>query len=477
MRQAGPDDVERTAATSGWATIVALASGALPAAIAVIRLSGPATAGLVEVLAGGLPPPRRASLRLLRDPRDGRPLDRGLVLWLPGPGSPTGEDAAELHVHGGRAVVAAVLATLTARPGVRLAEPGEFARRAFEAGRMDLAALEGLADLVAAETEAQRAQALAHSEGLLGGKVEAWRAGLVAARALVEAGLDFADEDDVPAAALAAARAEAAALRDALTAALADAGRGERLREGFQVALLGPPNAGKSSLLNVLARREVAIVTAEPGTTRDIIEVHLDLGGLPVTIADTAGLRAAEGVVEREGIRRALARATAADLTLWLDPLDAPQPPPADLVAPVGAARLMVVRTKADLTPSEARPPAAVAARGHVAADAGPLPPPEPLRLSTLTGVGLADLVARLQAKAAARLSAGEPALVVRARQREAVAAAVAALDRALADPDLPAELFAEELRAAGDALGRVVGRIGVEDVLDRLFSSFCIGK
>jgi len=450
--QSGSAGTSATAAAS--TTIVALASGALPAAIAVVRLSGPATGGLVAAAAGGLPAPRRASLRLIRDPRDGRPLDRGLVLWLPGPGSPTGEDAAEFHVHGGRAVVAAVIAALTAQPGVRLAEPGEFARRAFAAGRLDLAALEGLADLVAAETEAQRAQALAHSEGLLGGRVEAWRTGLVAARALVEAALDFSDEDDVAEDAAAVARGEAAALRDALAAALADADRGERLREGFQVALLGPPNAGKSSLLNALARREVAIVTAEPGTTRDVIEVHLDLDGLPVVVADTAGLREADGIVEREGIRRAVARGRAADLVLWLDPADAPAPPPADLAGELGD-RLLVLRAKADLA-------AAVAAA---------------LSVSAATGEGVAALVERIAAAARAGFGAGEPALVVRARQREAVTAALAALDRALADPQLPAELFAEELRAAGDALSRVVGRIGVEDVLDRLFSSFCIGK
>ena len=454
MKQAQSGSAGTSATAAASTTIVALASGALPAAIAVVRLSGPATGGLVAAAAGGLPAPRRASLRLIRDPADGRPLDRGLVLWLPGPGSPTGEDAAEFHVHGGRAVVAAVIAALTAQPGVRLAEPGEFARRAFAAGRLDLAALEGLADLVAAETEAQRAQALAHSEGLLGGRVEAWRTGLVAARALVEAALDFSDEDDVAEDAAAVARGEAAALRDALAAALADADRGERLREGFQVALLGPPNAGKSSLLNALARREVAIVTAEPGTTRDVIEVHLDLDGLPVVVADTAGLREADGIVEREGIRRAVARGRAADLVLWLDPADAPAPPPADLAGELGD-RLLVLRAKADLA-------AAVAAA---------------LSVSAATGEGVAALVERIAAAARAGFGAGEPALVVRARQREAVTAALAALDRALADPQLPAELFAEELRAAGDALSRVVGRIGVEDVLDRLFSSFCIGK
>ena len=439
-------------ATRSADTIVALASGGLPAAIAVVRVSGPAAADLVAAIAGSLPTPRRASLRRLTDPGSGRPIDRALVLWLPGPGSPTGEDCAEFHVHGGRAVVAGLIEALTAWPGVRLAGPGEFARRAFHAGRMDLAALEGLADLMAAETEAQRVQAFAQAEGALGREVDGWRAAIVSARALVEAGLDFSDEDDVPAETLAAARLEAATLRDRLATALADAGRGERLREGFRVALLGPPNAGKSSLLNALARRDVAIVAAEPGTTRDVVEAHLDLAGLPVIVADTAGLRAAAGAVEAEGIRRARARAASADLTLWLSPADDPAPPPAGL-----AATVWVVETKADLAASSS------GAARH--------------RLSVLTGEGMDGLLAALADAAAASLRVDEPALMVRARHREAVIEARVALDRALAEPGLPGELFAEELRLAGDALGRVTGAIGVEDVLDRLFGTFCIGK
>jgi tRNA modification GTPase len=448
-------------------TITAMASGAVPAAIAVIRLSGPATAEIVAAVAGALPPPRRASLRRLVDPRTGAAIDRGLVLWFPGPASPTGEDAAELHLHGGRAVVAAMLDALVAQPGVRLAEPGEFARRAFLAGLMDLAALEGLADLVAAETEAQRAQALAHAEGMLGDRVEAWRERLVAARALIEAGLDFADEDDVPAEATAAARAAAAGLAADLRAALGEADRGERLRDGFRVALIGPPNAGKSTLLNALARRDVAIVAAEPGTTRDVIEVHLDLAGLPVTVADTAGLRDAAGGVEEEGIRRALARARAGDLVLWLDPADAPADAPAGPPPVLGGATVLRVSTKADL---------AAGGPAEAAMGAGPHEGSRRLRVSALTGEGLDRLVAEIGAAAGRRLRGGEPAVLVRARQREAVAAALEALDRALAEA-LPAELVAEELRLAGDALGRVTGRVGVEDVLDRLFSSFCIGK
>lgn len=431
-------------------TIVALASGALPAAVAILRLSGPATASLLAQLAGVLPDPRRASLRRLRDPRDGALLDRGLVLWFPGPQSPTGEDAGELHLHGGRAVVNAVLAALTAVPGVRLAGPGEFARRAFHAGRMDLAALEGLADLVAAETEAQRRQAIAQADGVLGAEVEGWRGRLIEARALVEAALDFADEGDVAGdAAVLAATAAAVEVGAAMDRALAGAERGERLRAGFRVVLAGPPNAGKSSLLNALARRDVAIVAATPGTTRDLVAVDLDLAGLPVTVVDTAGLRDGGDAVEAEGMRRARRAAAAADLRLWLSPADHPvEPEPS-------AAATVVVTTKADL-----------AAPGG--GGGGP-------RLSVLTGEGLDALVGLLSERAGAGVGGREPALIVRERQRQAVAAARAAL--AAVSPRAEPELVAEDLRAAADALARVTGRIGVEDVLDRLFASFCIGK
>jgi tRNA modification GTPase len=533
-------------------TIVALASGRPPSAIAVIRASGPSAADLVRALAGRLPPPRRASLATLTDPLDGRPLDRGLVLWLPGPGSPTGEDVAEFHVHGGRAVIAAVLDALTAMPRVRLAEPGEFTRRAFLAGRMDLAAVEGVADLVAADTEAQRRQALAQAEGALGARVGAWRDRILAARALAEASLDFADEDDVAADALEQARAVAAALQADIATALAASRGAERLRDGFRVVVLGPPNAGKSSLVNALARREVAIVTAEPGTTRDLIEVHLDLDGWPVTVTDTAGLRETAGLVEQEGIRRARARAEDADLVLWLSAVDDPREPPADLPP----APMLVVATKADLLEAERRamgPPAldreasdtasnrggvdreasdvatlvaarttsatvpllpaeggekvpegqmrAGAQRAPEAPDAASAPLPrrgphpamratfsqrspgegenaatKPRLISVATGTGLSELVATIAAAASASLAGGEAALLVRARHREAAEAALAALERARAPASSP-ELVAEDLRLAADALGRIVGAVGVEDVLGRIFSAFCIGK
>jgi tRNA modification GTPase len=532
-------------------TIVALASGRPPAAIAVIRLSGPAAASCLEALSGRVPPPRRASLTRFRNPRSGEILDEGIALFLPGPASPTGEDGAEFHVHGGRAVVAAMLAALTALPGVRLAEPGEFTRRAFYAGRMDLAAVEGLADLVAADTEVQRRQALAQASGVLGARVGGWRNRILAARALAEASLDFADEDDVAADALEQARAEASALRDEIAAALVASTGGERLREGFRVVVLGPPNAGKSSLVNALARREVAIVTEEAGTTRDLIEVHLDLRGFPVVVTDTAGLREAAGRVEAEGIRRARSRAEEADLVLWLSPADAPEAPPHDLpMAP-----MIVVRTKADLFTAGADAPTggtnSVSANSHEAPEISPLLPAEggekvpegrmraaragapetvapaasapperhgphlalratlsrlapgegtetmqgaatrkgpwgdgsetrfaqaPLPISTHTGSGLAELVALIAERAAASLAGGEAAVLVRARHREAAEAALAALDRATAHAVSP-ELAAEDLRLASDALGRIVGAVGVEDVLGHIFSAFCIGK
>ncbi len=478
-------------------TIVALASGRPPAAIAVIRLSGSRAAETVRALCGRLPPPRHASLAHFRDPRSGETLDQGLALFLPGPGSPTGEDVAEFHVHGGRAVIAAMLEALTALPAVRLAEPGEFTRRAFFAGRMDIAAVEGLADLVAADTGAQRRQALAQASGVLGARVGLWRSKILEARALAEASLDFADEDDVAADALEQARAGAAALRDEIATALAESSGGERLREGFRVVVLGPPNAGKSSLVNALARREVAIVTEEAGTTRDLIEVHLDLGGWPVIVTDTAGLREAAGTVEREGIRRARARAEDADLVLWLSAADAPERPPNDLPT----APLQVVLTKADLASAPTRrgphPALRVAlsrltpgeGKASVAAPAGslenkdpsathsePLVNPAPLAISTHSGAGIADLIAFIATRAAAGLQGGEAAVLVRARHRDAAEAAVAALDRATA-PAVSPELVAEDLRLASEALGRIVGAVGVEDVLGQIFSAFCIGK
>ena len=439
----------------GGETIFALSSGAPPAGVAVIRISGPGTRFGLETVVGAVPEARRASLRMLRS-GNGEVLDRGLVLFFPGPASFTGEDVAELHVHGGRAVVAAVLEVLSGIDGFRPAEAGEFTRRALGNERLDLTQVEGLADLVAAETDAQRRQALRQSDGTIGRLYEGWRGRLVRARALIEAELDFAEEEDIPASASAESWAIAAAVREEILAHVADR-RGERVREGIEIVILGPPNAGKSSLVNAIARRDVAIVTAEPGTTRDLIEVRVDLGGYAATLVDTAGLREAEGLVEREGVRRAEARAAAADMVLWLSDIrEGPGTPPAL------EGKSMRVATKLDLIDSEAE-------RDRLLAgfDRG---------VSSFTGAGVAALLAELGKRASDQLG-GEAIVVTRARHRAALKACAEALAAALVEDGRGLELRAEDLRQAGDALGRVTGRIGVEEMLDVVFRDFCVGK
>jgi tRNA modification GTPase len=426
--------------------------------LTVFRVSGPQTRRAMETLLGGaaLPPPRRASLRRLVNPRDEAILDQAIVLWLPGPASFTGEDMAELHLHGGRAVAQAVLGALARLPGLRLAEPGEFARRAFDAGRLDLTAVEAIADLVSAETEAQRRQALRQMEGALGTLVEGWRERLIGVLAQVEAVLDF-PEEGLPDALEGEIAREIPALQAEIGRELDDHRRGERLRAGYSVAILGAPNVGKSSLLNWLARREAAIVSTVAGTTRDVIEVDLDLGGYPVAVADTAGLRDSDDPVESEGIRRARARAAAADLKLVLFEASAP-PDPASLA--LLDDRAVPIATKADLAPSGPHRsiPSAV------------------LAVSVATGVGLDRLLQLLEEKVRDSLApaADAPALT-RARHRQALEEARAELAEAIRQPEL--ELRAENLRLAARALGRVTGRIEVEEVLDRLFREFCIGK
>jgi tRNA modification GTPase len=437
-------------------TIYALSSGRLPAAIAVVRISGRKARIGLETLTGKVPAPRRAGRAIFREPASGEVIDDGLVLWFPGPASETGEDTAELHLHGGRAIVAKVFEVLGRLEGFRPAEAGEFTRRALLNGKLDLAAVEGLGDLVAAETEAQRRQALAQFRGALSAKVDAWRERLIEAMARLEAGIDFSDEGDVPEDLLTPATAIVRELADEIRAALAEAPRGERLREGFVVAIAGPPNVGKSTLMNRLAQREVAIVSAMPGTTRDLIEVALDLNGVPVILVDTAGVREARDEIEAEGVRRALARAAAADLVLWVVEATDLSPPSAPT-----AVRTLVVRSKADLVDSETQ--RALAAR-------------ESIVVSAKTGLGL-DRLIELLGREAAEL-AGEPALVTRERQRIALGEAVRELERAMAVAARgKEELVAEELRLSANALGRVTGRIGVEEVLGEIFRSFCIGK
>ena len=386
----------------------------------MIRVSGPGTRDALDALCGGVPPPRHAALRDIG--LRGAKLDRGLVLWFPGPSSFTGEDMAELQLHGSRAVIRAVLDALLALPGMRLAEPGEFARRAFENGKLDLTEVEGLADLVNAETEAQRRQALAQSEGSLRQLYEGWRAELLGAQALVEAGLDFADEGDVAIDVSVKAGAIVERLLSSIARHLADH-RGERLRDGFRIVIAGPPNAGKSSLLNALAKRDVAIVSEEAGTTRDVIEVHLDLGGIPVILVDTAGIREARGKVEAEGISRALARVEEADLVLWL----------VDATAPVWTAPPDIACTE---TRSNERSLARQISYLNKIDLARVQGGPERIEISAKTGEGLDRLIAALQARAAglAEASAASPPMT-RARHRAELEAAQAALLR-FGDPD-----------------------------------------
>lgn len=426
-------------------TIVALSSGALPSGVAIIRLSGPQTSLVLESLVISDVEPRRLALRDLR--LNGELIDTGLVAWMPGPNSFTGEDTAELQVHGSPAVVRRLLRGIAALPDVRLAEAGEFTRRAFLNGRLDLTEVEGLGDLIEAETETQRQQAVARLSGGISDRVAAWRETLLDARAEVEARLDFSDEGDVsselPHNVIHAIAALASELRDAVESV----GRGRIVREGLRVALAGPPNVGKSSLLNALAKSDLAIVSDEPGTTRDVREVALDLGGRLVILVDMAGLRTSDSRAEAEGVRRAEAEIERADLVLWLlapdvEPIPQPQ-----------AASLWTVGTKSDL--------------GAVAAQ---------YVLSVAADTGIATLLAALAAFAETAAGAGAPSLLSRERDLVALTAAQEALDRFLAEGATD-EIAAEHLRQASLALERLLGRIDTEQVLDRLFAAFCIGK
>jgi tRNA modification GTPase len=498
-------------------TIYALAS-ALPtrsggAGVAVIRLSGPRVDDAFLFLTEpgafdrgrsardpSLPEPRRPVLRPFLDPVTGEVIDRGLAMRFTAPRSYTGEDVAEFHLHGGRAVIDAALAAIGRLPFCRLADPGEFTRRAFEHGKLDLTAAEGVADLVGAETAAQRRQALRQVDGALGRLYEDWRTSLLRALAHLEADIDFPDED-LPQGVAEAVRPELAALRSAIAGHLADR-RGERLRDGVSIAIVGPPNAGKSSLLNLIARRDAAIVSTIAGTTRDVIDVHLDLDGYPVTIADTAGLRDSQDPIELEGVRRARARADDADLRLLVVPAAEADGHALDWPALARTARAglaiwnpqtdLVVVNKADLLPDKG---AFIASREEIVGSDGK-PQPACLGISARTGSGVPELLKRLGATVAALLgdvpSVSDPTLLAvldsvlvpppltRARHREALTDCQAALDRALAASAggvAPPELVAEDVRLAARALGRITGRVGVEDLLDVIFRDFCIGK
>jgi len=438
-------------------TVFALASAPGKAGVAVFRLSGPrAGAALAALIGEPVPEPRKMLRVRVRDGM-GETIDDGLAVWFPAPASFTGEDIAELHLHGGRAVATALADALVAL-GLRPAEPGEFSRRAFLEGKLDLTRAEAIADVVEAETAAQRRQALRQMGGALATIVDGWRARLLRARAHLEAELDFAEEG-LPQELGQEARVVLKRLADEMEGSLADQRRGERLRDGFQIALVGPPNAGKSSIINRLSGREAAIVATSAGTTRDVIEVHLDLAGFPITIADTAGLREAEGEVEAEGIRRSRERAEQADLRLVV--FDATKLPAFDaearaLLGPGSIAlfnkRDLVAATLPDTIDGTAA-----------------------LAISARTGAGFDALLTTLANRASDALEAGGAAVLTRTRHRAAVADAEGAIRRALT-ARLP-ELVAEDVRHAADALGRITGRIDVEELLDVIFREFCIGK
>jgi len=507
-------------------TIFALSSGRGPAAIAVVRISGRRASDALKALGVKIPEPRKAGLARVRDPETHEIIDEALALWFPGPHSETGEDVAELQLHGGRAVVAGTLAALDKVEGLRPAEAGEFTRRAFENGKLDLTAVEGLADLVGAETEAQRRQAFRQMKGALGQRADSWREKLIQALALVEARIDFSDEADVPEDLVQPALEIARTLEAEIGQALADGRRGERLREGLVVAIAGPPNAGKSTLLNRIARREAAIVSPYAGTTRDVIEVHLDLDGWPVTLLDTAGIRETDDPVEMEGVRRARERAAAADLVLWVEDASEPnaqterdnratraesgakgQPAPADRAVASSTASetpeahdagpaLWLVRSKIDLLPLSGRSESIN--QSSPRSESQYLPngdlksivnkqltdrnEPNILRyerkfnISATTGNGFDNLLNALARFASNFLAGTESRLITRERHRIALTQTHAALQRALHHANAE-DLLAEELRTAAAALGRLTGRVDVEDILDVIFRDFCIGK
>jgi tRNA modification GTPase len=449
-------------------TIFALSSGQLPSAIAIVRVSGPQAGRALIALAGKIPQARMATRALLRD-ADRSPIDDAVVIWFPAPASATGEDVAEFHVHGGRAVLAALFSALSALENTRAAEPGEFTRRAFENGKLDLTEAEALDDLIHADTDRQRRQAVRQLRGLLGDRARDWRERIIEASALIEAGIDFSDEGDVSAELVAPALAKIETLSGEIEEVLAAQGRSERLREGLVVAIAGPPNVGKSTLINQLARREVAIVSPHAGTTRDIIEAQFDLDGYPVTMIDTAGIRETEDPVEREGVRRARARAAEADLVLWLvDGASGKSPQQ-------GTAPVWTVRNKIDLDKVSQRPSAA----GSADRDGGPLEgkSASDFAISASRGDGLPELIDALVSFARNYFGSGEGGLIGRERQRKLLLETARLLRRSISEAAKGEEFIAEDLRAAAGTLGRLLGRVDVEHILDTIFRNFCIGK
>lgn len=451
-------------------TIFALSSGAGRAGVAVIRLSGPMAGATLCALLGcdSLPKPRHAIYAPIHDPKTNERLDDAVAIYFAGPASFTGEDVVELHTHGGRAVIDGVLDCLSARPGLRIAEPGEYTRRAFENGKMDLTAAEGIADLIDAETAAQRRQAVRQMAGELGALYENWRARLMKALAYIEADIDFPDED-LPGGIVPVVRGDLSSVHGEMDKHLADNRRGERLREGFQIVILGAPNAGKSSLLNRLARREAAIVSEIAGTTRDMIEVHLDLGGFPVTMVDTAGLRESGDVIETEGVRRATARAEDADLRLVV--VDRSDWPHIDAEAArlIDANTILLVNKVDGVDVGDI--PTVWSGKSAIG-DRLELPV---LPISAMTGQGMESLLQLLETRVKEGLDFAGPVPLTRLRHRQALERASDHLDRGL-QTDI-AELAAEDVRLAVREIGKITGRVDVEDLLDIIFGDFCIGK
>lgn len=463
MKSILPDYTATSDRKQAPATIFALSTAPGRAAIAVVRISGPDAGTALIELTGRLPPPRIATLATLNAPQTGDPIDQALVLYFKAPASETGEDIAELQIHGGRAVIHATLAALGEIPGCRPAEAGEFAHRAFINGKLDLTAAEGLADLIDAETEAQRRQAITLASGHHATLYQGWRDKLIECQALIESAIDFSDEGDVgdQAASLATKRASGLALE--LRTHLAGASRGEIIRDGFRVVIAGPPNAGKSTLLNALANRDAAIVSNEAGTTRDAIEVHLDLAGLAVTVTDTAGIRETSAKIEQEGIRRTFDHANKANLIIWLTDAGAPIPVPPEFIGQHAfgqskqPATAITVANKIDQHPD-----------GCLQAD---------LMISATTGAGLDTLTNLIVTEAKQRIGDSVDLVPTSERQSFHLRTAAQHLENYLRSSTRDIELRAEDLRLAADSLGRLTGRIDAEDILDQIFSRFCIGK
>lgn len=430
-------------------TIIALSSGSLPSGVAIIRLSGPQCFYIAELCLDSLPKKRLASLRSILHPETKETLDKGLVLWFPQPNSFTGEDCLELQVHGGRAVVHAILSAITSLDDVRLAQPGEFSRRAFENQKLDLTEIEGIADLVASETEAQRKQALAQSRGDSRETLEGWRKRLIHMRAMIEAELDFSEEEDVPDEISEEGFILVKLLKDEITNHLCDNRAAEIIRDGYKIALMGKPNAGKSSLLNCLAKREVAIVTKEAGTTRDILDVHLDIDGYAVTVSDTAGIRHSSNIVEIEGISRAQAKGSNSDLVIWLSDIN-----DAELYPQLNFSDVVYLKSKDDTAKSI-----------------------DAMSISVKSHEGIDALLKLIGERISNKIDNREISIISRIRYREALTECVEHLEFVVESGSSDIELKAETLRHASDCIGRITGRIDVEDLLDVIFSEFCVGK